>query len=144
MVLKPNKTFRYQGAHIAINNTDEKEATLTIKQTTQMMKNITARKLLPHIMAEALNSLIISKLLFYFQHTIYNKKQLKELNKFFAHHIKTKTGSFPFPTDKVHLQTKLGGWGLLNLKQMYKRNSTSTLIDRIFKRKTKINSNRSN
>ena len=61
-------------------------------------------------------------------------KTLKEIDKKVAHSIRTKTGSFPFHTDKVNLKWTEGGWGLINLTDLYTRLHPSTLIDKILNR----------
>lgn len=121
---------KYLGCTIAPREV-EIEAETMLNNTRQRAEKILHRKLLPHIKAAAINALVYSKILYSFQHTTYPLEKLAKMDKEMAQGIRTSCNAWPFPSKKVHLPAKDGGWGLLNLEQMYIRLRTGTFFDRV-------------
>ena len=136
--VKKGKAVRYLGAYLSLDQPDKKESDTRIAELWKRVNLITSKKLYPHIMAEAVNALAYSKIVYSFGHTKYKRKALKEIDKKVAHLIRTKTGAYPFHTDKVHAKWREGGWGLLSLHDLYTRMMTGTLFDRILNRPNTI------
>lgn len=128
---KEDAPTRYLGGYIHPNSPDSMEAQLRIEEIKSKAAIITKKKLPPHLMAEAINALIYSKIIYSFPHTMYNVSTLEELDKYTAHQIRTRSGSFPFPTDKVHQKWKEGGWGLLSLADLYRRMNAAFVVDKV-------------
>ncbi len=129
--IKKDESYRYLGAEIRADGSDQAELFHQEKKVVKIIKNLGKRRLTPQLLATTINTLCFTKIQYSMNCHLYESGAIRRINQEARKQIRKKLKTFSFPDVKIHDSIENGGMGLWDLHLVQQKAFLSTLMDQI-------------